>query len=302
MSVPSLPRTHTARCAPVLCLLALCAGARPAGAQLRASERGSVSQTVDGTTITIEYSRPVARGRDSLFGGVVRFGEMWTPGANWATTLETDRDIRIAGQPLRKGKYSVWMIPQAPPAEWTVMFSRDAQRFHTNPPPVGDAEARFTTKPEQGVHMETLTWYFPVIARDAATLRMHWGTTIVPMLVSVQPSAPDTLAAAQRARYLGSYVMRWTAGGASDSARVVVTERDGRLRARSTPGMPEVDPELELIPAGRDRFLYGFYRNGQLYDVETSASVIFLLDGARASGFEVRGAANEVIGHAQRIP
>ena len=42
---------------------------------------------VNGTTITLDFSRPVARGRDSLFGGVVHWGELWTPGANWATKL-----------------------------------------------------------------------------------------------------------------------------------------------------------------------------------------------------------------------
>ena len=54
-------------------------------AQAMASEKGSVIQTVDGTTITIEYYRPVARGR-TPFPDVVHWGRMWTPGANWATT------------------------------------------------------------------------------------------------------------------------------------------------------------------------------------------------------------------------
>jgi len=37
-------------------------------AQIRASELGTVSQTIDGTVISVEYSRPRARGRASLFG------------------------------------------------------------------------------------------------------------------------------------------------------------------------------------------------------------------------------------------
>lgn len=102
-----------------------------ASAQVMASERGSVSQTVDGTTITIEYSRPVARGR-TPFPDVVRYGRPWTPGANWATTLEVDKDVHINGNPLPKGKYSVWVIPGAD--EWTVTFNREARRFHTQKP------------------------------------------------------------------------------------------------------------------------------------------------------------------------
>src|ERR1043166_8508411 len=80
-----------------------------ARAQVRASEAASVSQTVDGTKLTIEYSRPRGRARDSLFGKVVPWGLTWTPGANFATTLEVSKDVRINGHPLAKGKYSVWM-------------------------------------------------------------------------------------------------------------------------------------------------------------------------------------------------
>ena len=82
-----------------------------AGAQM-ASEKGSVTQTVDATTITIEYSRPVARGRNP-FPDVVRWGRMWTPGANWATTFEVDKNVHLNGVDVPKGKYSVWMIPGA---------------------------------------------------------------------------------------------------------------------------------------------------------------------------------------------
>jgi hypothetical protein len=75
-------------------------GALPsaAAAQIRASEIGTMSQIIDGTKITVEYSRPRARGRDPLFGGrVVRWNEVWTPGANWATTFETTKNITLNG-------------------------------------------------------------------------------------------------------------------------------------------------------------------------------------------------------------
>ncbi len=41
----------------------LLAAVVPAQAQIKASERGGVHQTIDGTTITIDYARPRARGR-----------------------------------------------------------------------------------------------------------------------------------------------------------------------------------------------------------------------------------------------
>ena len=84
-----------------------------ASAQIRASEHATVTQRVSGTTITLEYDRPVARGR-TIFGErgvVVKWGEVWTPGANWATTIDVDRDVKNDGRPLPKGKYSLWLTP-----------------------------------------------------------------------------------------------------------------------------------------------------------------------------------------------
>ena len=60
--------------------------------------------------ITVEYGRPQARGRDSLFGKVVTRDEMWTPGANAATTFRRRATSPWAGKPLPAGKYSVWIV------------------------------------------------------------------------------------------------------------------------------------------------------------------------------------------------
>ncbi len=84
-----------------------------AHAQIKASERGGVHQTIDGTTITVEYARPRARGRSPLFGGdVVHWDHLWTPGADWATTIEIDKPVTIQGHDVPVGKYSVWFVVQ----------------------------------------------------------------------------------------------------------------------------------------------------------------------------------------------
>ncbi len=92
-----------------------CGVAPAAQAQVRTSERATVSQTIDGTVIEIDYARPRLRGRTS-FGGVVHWGEMWTPGANWATTLRVSRDVRLDGHLVPAGEYSVWFVPTLKPS------------------------------------------------------------------------------------------------------------------------------------------------------------------------------------------
>jgi hypothetical protein len=42
---------------------------------------------------------------------------------------------------------------------------------------------RVPVSPESGQHMEVMAWYFPVVAPDSAVLRLHWGTTIVPIRI-----------------------------------------------------------------------------------------------------------------------
>ena len=130
--------------------------AAPACAQGRLSERAGVSQTVAGTTIAVEYYRPVARGRGNLFGGVVQWGENCTPGANWATTVEVDHDVRVEGQPLPKGKYGLWIVVR--PDTWTVSFHRRARRFHTDRPDSTDEALRLKVRPDSGPHTEVLTF------------------------------------------------------------------------------------------------------------------------------------------------
>lgn len=253
-------------------------------AQRRASEHGTVSQKVDGTTIRVEYYRPVARGRD-LFGKLVRWDRTWTPGANDATTLEVDKDVRINGGMLPKGKYSVWMIPRDT-AAWTVIFHRNAKLWHTQRPNQAEEQLRFDVTPEQGSHMETLAWYFPVVGPEMATLQMHWGTTVVPMKIDVAPTITvDSLTAAQRARYVGTYRMSGEWGG---DAEIVIRDVDGTLLATRQPALPN-GHDFALIPAGGDhQFHAGQGDKGRVLEVNTTETVVFLFDGDRVTAFEFR--------------
>ena len=239
-----------------------------------ASEKGTVSQTVDGTTITIEYSRPVAHGR-TPFPDVVRYGRMWTPGANWATTLEVDRAVHLNGVDVPKGKYSVWMVPGAD--EWTVTLSREARRFHTSPPGASDEQARFTVKPATGAHMETLAFYVPVVTRDGATLDMHWGTTVVPMRLTVEPSRSPTVSDGERAAYVGRYRLTPTGSDTTiHGMELVVSDSAGRLTARATPALWGYDATFDLVPTNRDGELRpSFYHAGKLFGTETDAVISF---------------------------
>ena len=154
------------------------------------SQRARVDQTVAFTDISIVYGRPVARGR-KLFGdsALVKWDTVWHPGADSATRVSFSHDVKVEGQDVKAGEYSVWLIPRAN-KPWTFILSRAAHVFHTPYPGDNTNVLRVDVAPERGAHMETLAFYFPVVLRDEAVMRIHWGEMILPLRIKA-PFRPD---------------------------------------------------------------------------------------------------------------
>ena len=147
----------------------------------RLSQHGSVSQQIADTRVTIEYNRPVARGRE-LFGDLVPWGRIWNPGANEATSITLSTNVKVNGQALAAGTYTIWAEPQ--PDKWTIIFSGATNVWHT-PYRSGKEVLRVQATPRTGSHMETLAFYFPFVDAKKAELVLHWGTVIVPLQLDV---------------------------------------------------------------------------------------------------------------------
>jgi DUF2911 family protein len=156
---------------------------QPAAPTIKASQHGSVTQQVGGTTITVDYNRPVARGRE-LFGALVPYDRVWCPGADDCTTLAVSTDITIEGHALPAGTYTLWAKPGA--AKWAMILNRAHPTFHTRYQSVADQDLlTLEVTPRAGSHMETLAFYFPVVNARHAELAFHWGTVVVPLAIDV---------------------------------------------------------------------------------------------------------------------
>lgn len=137
------------------------------------SQRTTVVQHVALTTVTLEYGRPVARGR-TLWGALVPWDSVWHPGADSASRLTVDHDVTIDGKPLKAGTYSLWLIPRAN-AAWTLILSRDALVDHKSYSGPARDVLRVDALPDSLSMMESMAIYFPMVLRDEAQLRIHWG-------------------------------------------------------------------------------------------------------------------------------
>ena len=289
--------------APLLAIVAPSA----ACAQIRASEHFTLTQRVSTTTISLEGDRPVARGR-TLFGNgaVVKWGEVWTPGANWATTIDVDRDVKIDGQPLPKGKYSLWLTPQAPPAAWTLAFSRKVRQFHTRHPAKEDEQLSLSVKPEQvGMHMETLAWYLPVVTPDGATLRMHWGTTAVSVQVNVDMPRIVTLPSEELPAYVGTYATKITPrnGGAPYDVDIVVRDDAGTLKIKALK-RDIFGEEVVMVPVVDGRFHVAYAQVGTFkgqYFTEPGMIFAFRKVDGHARTLELYGYDDQVVGRGELV-
>ena len=74
------------------------------------STRDTTRAQVGAADITIDYSRPLRRGRDIL-GNIVPYGSVWRTGANAATQLQTSAPLSIGGINLAPGIYTLWTLP-----------------------------------------------------------------------------------------------------------------------------------------------------------------------------------------------
>lgn len=148
----------------------------------RPSQHGGVAQEVNRTRISLEYDRPVARGR-ALYGSLIDWDVVATPGANRATWIEFSTPVTFGGARVEAGRYGLWHVPHES-APWELILVRDWDTHHSYFPQETEA-ARVRVAAESGAHMETLAFYFPVVGPYETVLRLHWGTTVVPVRIEV---------------------------------------------------------------------------------------------------------------------
>lgn len=66
---------------------------------------------IKGISFTLNYGSPFKRGRN-IFGGIVKYGERWRTGANRATHIKFDKDIKIGNVEAPAGEYTLFSIPE----------------------------------------------------------------------------------------------------------------------------------------------------------------------------------------------
>jgi len=69
----------------------------------------SAEASVSGKKVLVKYGRPFMRGR-TIWGTVVPVDSIWRTGANLATSLTTEADLRVGTATVPRGSYSLYSI------------------------------------------------------------------------------------------------------------------------------------------------------------------------------------------------
>lgn len=157
------------------------------------SPKSKLEQRVGLTDITIDYSRPSAKGR-LVFPEVVPPNTLWRTGANMNTTIEVSTDIIIEGKALPAGKYSLFTVPNDD--MWQVIFNRKTDHSGTSGYDANNNELLVEIKPSRlSDEVETFTIDINDISTNSANLILAWQNTriAIPFEMDVMAMAENNI-------------------------------------------------------------------------------------------------------------
>ncbi len=187
-----------------LMLAVLVIAASAAFAQRPLSPRGEAAIQVGGEYegrryaggkwISIDYGRPILRGRTGIFGAGSEYGNganagapVWRAGANKSTRLTTEVDLKFGDQSVPAGEYS--MFVDLKEGDWTLILSTHAAKDGFREPGEGLWGA-YNYTPDKDVlrvsmdlssmpvSYEQLTYAFVDVTAEGGTLALMWEKTL----------------------------------------------------------------------------------------------------------------------------
>ena len=170
----------------VICLLLcfnLCYGQRLKTPTL--SPFSKISQQVGLTDVTLEYSRPSAKGR-IVFGELVPFDQVWRTGANAATKITFKEVAKIGGETIQPGEYAIYTIPGE--NRWVIIIHSNTslRSIAGGAYKASNDVFRFEIVPKKTNYVETFTCQFSQVKTNALMLDIVWENTLISIPIEVE--------------------------------------------------------------------------------------------------------------------
>jgi len=84
------------------------------------ADRGEAKATIGTADVTIDYGRPLLKGRDIL--KMIQPGQVWRLGADAPTTINSNADLDFGGTRVPKGRH-ILLAQYEGPGKWSLVVS-----------------------------------------------------------------------------------------------------------------------------------------------------------------------------------
>jgi hypothetical protein len=146
------------------------------------SPRDTAMGVLGRDTIRVDYGRPSTRGRQVFASSGILNDTLWRTGANAATQLWSTGPLRIGGQHVPTGKYTLWTL--ATHGQYQLIVNKQTGQWGTIYDPKQDLVRVPLTTSTLPEHVEQFTI---VVDPAGGMLRLRWATTEL----SVPITAPE---------------------------------------------------------------------------------------------------------------
>jgi|SRR5579863_677323 len=144
--------------------------------------------TVSGKTVTITYNSPRVKGREGhIFtqDGLIKTSRgsqypIWRAGANAATTLKTEGDLKIGDVPVPAGTYTLF-VDISDPDQWTLIVSKKTGEWGLAYDPSQDLGRTKMKMSKPSTMVEDLVWKI-----GGGTINLAWENHAASVSVSAK--------------------------------------------------------------------------------------------------------------------
>ena len=148
-----------------------------------ASPDAEFKQQIGFGEVEVKYSRPSARGR-VIFGGLEPFGKIWRTGAHDATTIRFSESVKLNGNEIPAGTYTLFTIPNQD--EWTIIINKATEMHGTSDYSQEQDLVRFAARAEKSArYYETFTIEINDFSKEEAGLFLLWENTQVKITIKM---------------------------------------------------------------------------------------------------------------------
>jgi hypothetical protein len=156
---------------------------------------GAPARYRDGKWITIDYSRPILKGRSGVFGKGPDYGKgvnggapVWRAGANQTTRLKSEVPLVLGGKTLAAGEYSLFVDLKE--GAWTLIVSTQPYQQKYDPTNKTDTWGSYNYDQkfdvvrvpmkvaEHGLSVEQFTIGFVNMTQQGGTISLSWDKTV----------------------------------------------------------------------------------------------------------------------------